>query len=248
MIRSIIVDDERPSRETLSLLLRAHCPTIDVVACAESAQTAVETIAQCRPDLIFLDVEMPYGDGFELLHRIRGAGCDVIFVTAYHQYAIRAIKMCALDYLLKPVDEGELVEAVDRAVSRISARKGEGIDALLKNLSATQKRAHRIALPTVEDLLFVRVGDIIRCEASGNYTVFHLVDGQRVIVSRTLKEYEAILADQSFQRVHNSHLVNLEYVRKYIKGDGGYVVMSDNAQVMVARRKKDELLRNLAGM
>lgn len=245
MIRSIVVEDERVSRETLLALLAEHCPTVEIVGVADSVQSGVEVIRKHTPDLIFLDIEMPYGNAFDLLEQIRDIHCEVIFTTAFDVYAIRAIKICALDYLLKPISPEELTAAVDRAGKQLS-RTNRSLEALIENLSHKQHGQHKIVLPTLEDLVFVQIDDIIRCEASGNYTMFYLVNGERIIVSKTLKEYDLILSDMNFFRAHHSNLININHVRKYIRGEGGYVVMCDNSQVMVSRRRKEELLKKLS--
>jgi two-component system LytT family response regulator len=244
-MRAVIVDDERRSREMLSTLLEKHCPEISVTATAESVETALDCIRTHHPDLLFLDIEMPYGSGFDLLENIRGEQCRVIFTTAYDQYAIKAIKYCALDYLLKPIDHEELMQAVARAQREIGTQE-RSLETLLQSLTSRQHRISRIALPTADELIFVQVDEIVRCEAAGNYTTFHLHNGRTILVARPLKEYDTLLAELNFFRVHHSHLVNLNYVEKYIKGEGGYVVMSDRSHVMVSRRRKEELIRALS--
>jgi two-component system LytT family response regulator len=247
MIRSVVVEDERISREILLALLAEHCPAVEVVAVADSVQTGVEAIRKHKPDLIFLDIEMPYGNAFDLLEQIGDVRCEVIFTTAFDVYAIRAIKICALDYLLKPIDPEELAAAVDRAENQLS-RNNRNLEALIENLSNRHHGQHKIVLPTLEDLVFVQIDDIIRCEASGNYTMFHLLNGERIIVSKTLKEYDLILSDMNFFRVHHSSLININHVRKYVRGDGGYVVMCDDSQVTVSRRRKEDLLKKLSAL
>lgn len=246
MIRSAIVDDERGSRETLSALLARHCPNVDVVTMADSVQTAAAAIRGYHPDLVFLDIQMPNGTAFDLLEEVREVKYDVIFITAYDQYAIRAIRSCALDYLLKPIDVEELVAAVQRAERELADRRGSRLDALLQTVAGRNHAPTRIMLPTLDDLIFMQIENIIRCEATGNYTVFHLLQGDRQIVSRTLKEYEMLLEESNFFRVHHTHLVNLNHVKKYIRGEGGIVVMQDGSEVPVARRRKDELLLRLS--
>lgn len=245
-LRSIIVDDEHGCREAMSALIARYCPSVEVVGMADSAADGASLIREARPDLVLLDIEMPYGDGFQLLEMVRGVECGVIFTTAFDHYAIRAIRTCALDYLLKPIVADELVAAVERAERELAVKRSRRLEALIENISAREIAATRIALPTADDVLFVQIRDIIRCEAAGNYTVIHLRGGESPMVSRTLKEYETLLADAGFFRAHNSHLINLAEVKRYLKGDG-VVVMQDGSEITVSRRKKEELLARLEG-
>jgi two-component system LytT family response regulator len=247
MLRSAIIDDEQGSRDTLSALLARYCPNVEVVAVADSIQSAFSAIRTHRPDVIFLDIQMPHGSGFDLIEEAHDHNCEVILTTAYDQYAIKAVRAAALDYLLKPIDIEELITAVQRAEKQVGDRRLRGAArAYAAAVPERGRRPTRIALPTLDDLIFIQVGDIVRCEATGNYTVFHLVHGESHVTSRTLKEYETMLEDADFFRVHHSHLVNLDHVRKYVRGDGGAIVMLDGAEVPVARRRKDELLMRLS--
>ncbi len=249
MIRAIIIDDERIGRETLESLLSDCCPDVAVVAQADSIEAGRAAITKHDPDLVFLDIEMPFGNGFELLEALPGARFEVIFTTAYDQYAIRAIRFSALDYLLKPIDRDELIAAVAKARKRLSGSRvlNQNLEVLLENLRHTASEHNKIALPTDDGLILVQVTQIIRCEADGNYTRFYLAGGEAMLVSKTLKEFETLLAEMNFLRIHHSHLVNVSHVRKYVRGEGGLVVMSDSTSVPVSRRKKDELIRRLAG-
>lgn len=253
MIRTIIIDDERKGRETLLQLLKNYCPEVEVVASVNSVRTAVDAMNEYHPDLILLDVEMPSGNGFELLEKTSDLHYEVIFTTAYDQYAIPAIKSDALDYLLKPIDRDELINAVSKAQNRITAKRTliEGAaDASPKHRGETHRGEgehdqKKIILSTSEGLTPVRIQDIVRCRAEANYTRFYMCDRSEILVSRTLKNFEAILSNNGFVRVHYSHLVNMQHVTKYIRGEGGQVIMSDGATVMVSRRRKDELMREL---
>lgn len=247
-LRAIIVDDERGGREALAALLANHCPSVEVIGMADSAATGAEAIRGLRPDLVFLDIEMPYGNGFDLLEMARGIDFGVIFTTAYDHYAIKAIRLCALDYLLKPIDADELQAAVARAEKELTVKPSGVLEALIQNMAGRDPGASRIALPTAEELLFVQVKDIVRCEAAGNYTIFHFISGEAPIVSRTLKEYEAVLGEMGFFRIHHSHLVNLHHVRRYVKGEGGQLVMCDGSEIAVSRRRKEELLSRLSAL
>jgi two-component system LytT family response regulator len=217
------------------------------VAQADSVSTAREAIRRHEPDLVFLDIEMPRGNGFELLDELHARRFEVVFTTAHEQYAIRAIKAAALDYLLKPINGRELAAAVLKAEQKHAEATGmhRGIETLLEGLRHPAAEPHKLALPTEDGLIVVRVCDIVRCEASASYTWFHLVGGERRLVSRPLKEFEMMLDGMNFLRVHHSHMVNVDHIRRYVRGEGGEVVMSDNSSVLVARRRKDELLKVL---
>lgn len=249
MIRAIIIDDERIGRETLQSLLKQYCPNVSVVAQADSVDGGRRAIATHDPDLVFLDIEMPFGNGFELLDGIADARFEVIFTTAYDQYAIRAIRTAALDYLLKPIDRDELVSAVEKAEKKTGGARSLNLnlEVLLENLKHATSEHSKIALPTDDGLTLVGVNDIIRCEADGNYTRFFLQNREQLIVSKTLKDFETLLGEMNFLRVHHSHLVNIDHVKKYVRGEGGVVIMSDTAAVPVSRRKKEELIRRLSG-
>lgn len=247
MIRSIIVDDEQIGRELLAELLARHCPNVSVLAQADSVARAREAIERHRPDLVFLDIQMPVSNGFQLLEDRPEAAFEVVFTTAFEQYAVRAIKASALDYLLKPINRDELIAAVERAERKLNAVPGFGpnLETLLETLRRPNAEPSKLALPTEEGLILVRLADVVRCEAEGSYTWFHLVGGGRRLVSRPLKEFDLLLADMNFMRVHHSHMVNIDHIARYVRGEGGEVVMSDGSTVMVARRKKEELMRLL---
>lgn len=247
MIRSILVDDEPMGRELLADLLGTYCPNVSVVAQADSVASARAAIRRHEPDLVFLDIEMPMGNGFELLEEVRDRPFLVVFTTAFEQYAVRAIRASALDYLLKPINREELMAAVAKAERKLTSLAGihPNLEALLESLRHPNSEPSKLALPTEDGLIIVQVDDIIRCEAEGSYTWFHLVGGERRMVSRPLKEFEELLAEMNFMRVHHSHLVNIHHVRRYVRGEGGEVVMSDSSSVLVARRKKEELMRLL---
>lgn len=249
MINAVIIDDERIGRETLIRLLEQYCPNITVVATADSVANAKVVIAKHRPHLVFLDIEMPFSSGFELLKETHAEKFEVIFTTAYDQYAIRAIRSSALDYLLKPIDRDELIAAVAKAEQKLSGQNhlSQSLEVLLENLKHATTEHSKIALPTDDGLILVHVQNIIRCEADGNYTRFFMQGREELLVCKTLKEFDAILTEMNFLRVHHSHLVNIGHVKKYVRGEGGQVIMSDTATVPVSRRKKDELIRKLSG-
>jgi len=246
MINAIIVDDEETSRITLSKLVEMYCPEVQVLELCDSVGSAKKAIEKSGPDLVFLDVEMPYRNGFALLEEIKSPGFNVIFTTAYNHYAIKAIKYSALDYLLKPIDGDELTRAIDKIRKQQSDKTKlmPDFELLLSNLQAKGKSV-RIAIPTFDGLQMVNAEEIVKCTASESYTEIVLSKGSKLLVSRILKEYEELLSDLNFFRVHNSCLINLSHVVKYVKGDGGYVIMSNGDSVEVSRRKKNELLNKL---
>jgi two-component system LytT family response regulator len=247
MIKALIVDDEEKSRITLKSIMNANCPTVQVVELCDSVDAALKAIETHKPDLIFLDIEMPFKNGFSLLEKVKDPEFEVIFTTAYNDYAIKAIKFSALDYLLKPIEVDELKAAIakfERMEKTPDTKlKSDAIEMLLANLKG---KSAKIAVPTFDGLQMLSAEDIIKCVANESYTQIYLVGGQKIMVSRLLKEYEELLENYNFFRIHNSSLINLKHVTKYVKGEGGYVVMSDGESCEVSRRKKNELLAKLA--
>lgn len=245
MIKALIVDDESRGRQTLFNLLKENCPEVEVLEMCDSAKSAVESIEKNQPGLVFLDVEMPQQNGFALLESVRNINFDVIFTTAHSHHAIKAIKFSALDYLLKPIDIDELRAAVDKVSQKKSqVQQHNNIEFLLQNAKGT-KKFDKIALPTTDGFVFVNINEIVRCEASGSYTLFYFDKKESLLVCKNLKEYEDLLSDMNFFRVHHSHLINLSGIQRYIRGDGGQVVMQDGSVIEVARRKKEQFLHKL---
>lgn len=238
-IKAIIIDDEANNRENLRLGLAKHCKEIEIVGEADSAISGLNLIQSTQPELVFLDIVMPMGDGFQLLESLSKIDFDIIFVTAYNQYAIRAIRFCAIDYLLKPIDALELRQAVNRVL--INQEKKERQQKLEVFLENQQNGLQKIALPQSDHTEFVAVSDIVRCKGEKNYTWFHLKNGRKLLVSKTLKEFVDLLEDVQFLRVHQSHLINLNHILKYSRRDGGFVIMSDNERVSIARNRKSSL-------
>jgi two-component system LytT family response regulator len=240
------VEDERKSREFLSELLAHYCPQVEVVGDADSVEAAVSVIREQKPELIFLDIEMPQHNGFKLFEFIPDADFDVIFTTAFDQYAVKAFEYSAIDYLLKPIKISKLVQAVSKVSERLAKdTRRERLEALQDNLN---KDFHKIVLPTQEGYQFLEVGDIIRCEADSNYTLFRLVNGEKVLVSKTLKHIEELLGSKEFFRIHQSHLINLRHMRKYIKGKSGQVEMGDDSVLDVSVRRKAALLERIKNL
>jgi two-component system, LytTR family, response regulator len=244
-VKAIIVDDEQHCIDTLSTMLKKHFPVIEVAGSAHGVEEAKKMIESLRPGLVFLDVEMPHYNGFELFKFFEKPSFDVIFITAYESYALRAIKFNALDYLLKPYSRAELAEAVEKFLARQGHKETPDISLkmLMQNLNTHQHSRRKIALPTTSGLTFVSINDIIRCESVGNYTRIYFTNKSDYLVSRTLKELEYLLDDSDFYRIHHSHLINLQHMQSYQQGDGGYALMSDGSQVEVSRRKKADFLK-----
>ncbi len=241
-MKTIIIDDEPHCVGYLHVLLQQHCPQAEVVATAGNGQEGLALIRQFAPELVFLDVEMPVMNGFRMLEELAEVPFQLVFTTAYDRYALRAFKFSALDYLLKPIDPQELKNAVNRC------QKAPPIDTQQLTLLKThihQKDSvlsNKIAIPSLEGFSFLSLNDIVTCEAESNYTKFHLTDGKHLLVSRTLGDVEDTLEGKGFFRIHKQFLINLNHIMKYVKGDGGYVVMSNNQTVSIARSRRDEFV------
>jgi len=245
MIKAVIVDDELNCCETLATLLERYCPTVTVAAVCYSGEDGLSAIQEQLPQIVFLDIEMPRMNGFEMLESLPAINFEIIFTTSYDQYAIRAFRFSALDYLLKPIDRGELQKAVQKVTQRLQYPLPQQLEILLQKLHQPASSDQKIAIPTMEGLQMIPVNSIISCAADSSYTVLLLKDKQKLIVSRTLKEIEEMLEEYPFLRVHHSYLVNLSEVNKYIKGEGGYLIMSDNSVIDVSRSRKEMLLKKL---
>jgi two-component system LytT family response regulator len=245
MIKAIIIDDEPYCCEALATLLERYCPQVKVIDICYDGVSAIQAIEKDQPQLIFLDIEMPKMNGFELLEKLPEINFELIFTTSYDQYAIKAIRLSALDYLLKPIDREELQKAVQKAVQRSQRPFPEQIEILLQKLNHPRAAINKIAIPTMEGLQLISVDSIISCSSDSNYTILMMKNKQKLTSSRTLKEIEEMLEEYSFLRVHHSFLVNLNAVDKYIKGEGGYLVMSDGSTVDVSRSRKEMLLKKL---
>lgn len=241
MLKSIIIDDEQHCIDTLKWQLETYCPKVSLLAVFSNPKDGLAFIQANELDLLFIDVEMPEMNGFELLSQVEQPGFDIIFTTAYNKFAVQAIKISALDYLVKPIDEDELVEAIQKALNKKASDQTNAIELLLKQINQ-KSLSDRIYLPTMNGLEFVDTNQVLRCESDSNYTTV-FIDGQKPItVSKTLKEVEEMLSIDQFFRVHNSHIVNLKFVSKYVKGDGGHLVMLNQEIIPVSRSKKQELL------
>jgi two-component system LytT family response regulator len=247
MINAVIIDDESNNIDNLEGLLKKYCPQIEVTGTAMNADEGAALIKKLQPKLIFLDIQMPGKSGFDMLSELQDHSFEIILITAYDQYGIKAIKFSAVDYLLKPLDIEELKKAVQKATQRIKERMQnhelENLLQLLKNRE--EKSAHKLALPAIKETRFVSPKDIIRCESSNTYTSFYITTGEKIVVSKPIYEYEELLSDFGFIRCHQSHLVNKEYIKSWIKGDGGYLIMQNGDEIPVSKSKKDALARVL---
>lgn len=245
-MKAILVDDELYCTELLSALLAKHCPGIEVLAEFNDPQKAVEFIQDNPPDILFLDIEMPRLNGFDLLERVRPVNFHVVFTTAYNQYALRAIKISALDYLLKPIDTEELKAAVDKAQQQRQSPQWSQFELMERTRSAGDAPPRTIALSTLEGLHFVEVADIIYCQSEGSYTNLFFMDGESMLLSKPIKDVGELLIPSGFLRVHNSYLINLSHIKKYIRGEGGEIIMKNGHNVPVSRSKKVEFLERIA--
>jgi len=241
-IRSVIVEDEKNSKEVLMALLEKYCPNVEIIGTADNVESAIKEIDEKQPELVFLDIAMPDGDGFEVLEKVEHKLFEIIFTTAYDQYALKAFEFSALHYLLKPINFKDLQEAVARYKKVESEIEfDEKVQVLQHNLSNQQTK---IILPSLEGLNIIDIDNIVRCESDNNYTIFHLLNKTRIVVSRSLNNFEKLLTDKNFARIHSRHLVNMKYIKKYVKGRGGYVVMEDGSHADVATsRVKDFMMR-----
>lgn len=241
-MRAIIIEDIEEVRQGLKLLISDSCPEIELVGEAGTVVTGAKLIKETKPDLVFLDIELPDGTGFDILD-LTDVPVRVIFTTASDAYAIRAFKYAAIDYLQKPIAREDLLSAVTRA------HKSGPVEAqqmgILKDTLASDIVPERIALHTMDRIHLINVADIIRCEADGNYTMFYIKNRAALLVAKTLKEYDKLLSGDTFMRVHQSHLVNVEEIREYVKTDGGYLIMNDGNDVAVSTRKRPDVLRRL---
>lgn len=248
MKKALIIDDEQRTRELIAKMIESFDMDIEAIPKGENVKSGIEAINEIKPDLVFLDIQMPDGTGFDLLKSLPEKNFEVIFITAHEEFAIKAIKFSALDYILKPVDPEELRAALERALQTMNEPKEEEhqFEALQHNIQPNQKR--RLVLKTQESVHVVELDHIIRCEADRNYTSFYLTGGKKILVSRTLKDYETLLTGHNFLRVQQSHLINLNFVDRYDKGNGGAVVMKDGSEVPLSPAKREiffQILENL---
>ncbi|WP_203255849.1 LytR/AlgR family response regulator transcription factor [Hyunsoonleella ulvae] len=246
MIQSIIIDDQFDGREALRLQLEKYCPEVNVLGTCENIQEGMKAIQLHRPDLVFLDIQMPNGSGFDLLVQIKEIDFEIIFVTAYSQYAIQAIKFSALDYLLKPIESTELIQAI----SKVKERKDHKnliykYDAMLKNMRSAPGKIERLAISDMEGILMLDTAKIIYCAAEGSYSRIYLTGNKTHLFSKKLKEFEIMLGESGFCRVHHASLINIKHVNQYVKGEGGYVILTEGHHVNISRRRREAFLSQL---
>lgn len=247
MIKAILIDDEPTGLESLRFSIEKYCPNICIQGCYNIPQEGISGILHHKPDVVFLDVQMPQMSGFDVLQHVSPVTFEVIFVSAHDQYAIKAIKFSALDYLLKPIDVDDLTQAVNRINDPL--HHGASLykyQSVLNNVQLKTGKPGKLAVPTLNGIDFYNIDDVLYCKADGSYTILMLRNNQHVTVSKNLKDFESMLVDSGFCRVHHSFLINTSHVQKYIKGEGGYVILTDGHHVDISRRKKDEFLSLLA--
>jgi two-component system LytT family response regulator len=243
-MKAILVDDEPDGIRTLKKMLELNCPEVEIIATCMDAISAKHRFEELHPDLIFLDIQMPGKSGLDLLTELSERNFEVIFVTAHNEYILQALQFSAVDYLMKPVDEDRLVEAVQRVRKRLTKDKlTENTETLLHNIQkAASPLEMRLCLPTLKGFTILKLEEILYCEAQRSYTVFHLINNKTIVISKPLFDYERLLAGTIFYRIHKSFLINLLHIKEYVRGEGGTVVMSNNMEIEVSRRKKEQFL------
>jgi len=247
MIKAVLIDDEKNSLELLEWQLQTYCPEVEIFAICNNADKGIEAIVEHRPQLVFLDIEMPKKNGFDLLLSFPEIFFDVIFTTAYSQFAVKAFRFAALDFLLKPVDADDLIQAVQRYAKRqLQYNLKEQLSILLQQYRKPESLPQKISFTTQQAIHFVDPSDIVYCESYSNYTTIYFADKSKLVVSKTLKEVEELLCYYHFFRIHHSYLINMKQVARYIKADGGSVEMASGVQLAVSRQRKDELMQLLA--
>jgi two-component system LytT family response regulator len=247
MKKILIIDDEKPTREFIRRMLESFKLNAAIFIDGENVETGIKAIEEIQPDLVLLDIQMPDGNGFDVLRRTQFKNFDIIFITAFQEFAIQAIKFSALDYILKPIDMEELQNAVMRAIDAKHQSSDESqFSVLQNNIQPNQKR--KLVLKTLESIHVVDIENIIRCEADKNYTSFFLAEGKKILVSKTLKDYDTLLSGHSFFRAQQSHLININFIERYDKQDGGYVIMKDGASVPLSPAKKEQFFKLLENL
>ena len=243
MIRCVLIDDESNSLEMMEWLLKTYCPQVQILDMCNAAAKGIEAINKHKPDLVFLDIEMPHMNGFDMLEQFNKLNFDVVFCTAYDQFAIKAFKYSAVNYLLKPVDPEDLKETIRRIEDRKASPSKEQIELLLQNIKQqTRTTTQRIALTTGDGMIFVPTQEIMYCQADSNYTSVILTGGKKILVSKVLKEIDETLSGPDFFRVHNSYLINLNHIKKYVRGEGGYIIMDDGANISISRNRRQDFM------
>lgn len=246
MITAVLIDDDSNLREGMKMMINQYAQEIQIIGEADSVKSGIELMETAEPDIAFLDILMNDGSGFDILEKLneksRRINSHIIFITAHEEFAVKAFRFSALDFLLKPVNPEELQSVLKKIKNVIHQnRDNRNIDLLLENIQKKNDGFKKIALSTSDGIHLFEIKDIIRCESEDNYTKFFIKNHKQVMISKTLKEYEELLKDQGFERIHQSHLINLNELKSYIKKDGGFVIMSDNSQLPVSQRKKERL-------
>lgn len=245
-LKAILVDDEPSSLQNLHQKLTEFCPDVTIVGSTNKPEDAILLIREQKPDVVFLDIEMPRMNGFRMLDELGTVDFDIIFTTAYNHYAVDAIRISAFDYLMKPIAIKDLQQAVERLSKNQKHQTKDKLDVLKSSLNSNKSQEEKIAVPTSEGLEFIPIKNILHIESSSNYSKLFFVEGKSILVTKLLKDFEDMLLPYNFFRIHNSHLINLNYIKKYIRGEGGQVVMQNGDVIDVARRKKEEFLKIIA--
>lgn len=247
MLTAVIVDDMPQAIDNLRLDLQRYCPEVRVIGDADGVVNGAKLLKEIQPDILFLDIQLQDGSGFDLLEILSDIKFKLIFTTASDAFAIKAFRFAALDYLLKPIDPDQLMESVKKAKNQLEEQQKQSIDILMENVRS-RKLPEKIALHTLEKVQIVAVEDIVRCESSGNYTIFYFSNDQKLLVTKTLKEFDKLLESHQFLRVHQSHLINLQHIDAFIKTEGGYILMKDGSQVPVSTRKRAMVLKKIENL
>ncbi|MBN1597568.1 MAG: response regulator transcription factor [Bacteroidales bacterium] len=246
MIKTYIIEDEQPTLEAILVILNTNCKNVQVVGASDNVANAMDDIQKYKPELVLADINISGGTSFDIFENLDNINFKLIFITAFEEYALKAIKFAAIDYLVKPIDPLELIEAVQKAAQSIEKENTQVmLQSLLLNLGSKEKKFEQIVLKTSESIYLVNVKDITHIEADGSYTKFYFNDGRKIMVSKVIKEYDEMLSDSGFLRVHQSHMINLGFIDRFEKHDGGYVVLKDETIVPVSYRKKESLLNIL---
>lgn len=246
-IKAILIDDELNSLQNLQQKLTGFCPDVEIIAVSQKPEEGILLIRQHQPDVVFLDIEMPRMSGFRMLEELGNYDFDIIFTTAYNHYSIDAIRISAFDYLVKPIGIEELQQAVERLSKMRHKQTKEKIDILKKSLSDNRSQEDKIAISTSEGIEFIAIKNIIHVESKSNYSKIYLGDNKTIVVSKILKDFEEMLLPYNFYRIHNSHLINLNYIQKYVRSQGGQVMLQDGTLIDISRRKKEEFLKMIGG-
>jgi len=246
MLSTILIDDQELCIEMLKDMLEQECPNVKVAATCDSGKEGIKAVKKHNPDLIILDVEMPEMTGFEMLRQIKDPGFEVIFTTSFDKYSIQAIRFSALDYLLKPLVPHELKAAIEKVEQHQNLHINKQFKTLFENLKEIRRPVNHVALPSSDGLIFLNISDIVHLESDSNYTILYLSNGEKIMVTKTLKDVEGLLEGNNFFRIHHSHLINMNHIKKYVRGNAGFVVMSNGHDVVVARNKKEDFLQQFA--